>query len=45
MPPFSHVMAVKRVPPKSLTTQTFRDGRPVLKGFVLSDKPVAEDRW
>lgn len=26
-------------------TQTFNDGRPVLKGFVLSDKPVAEDRW
>ncbi|KAH9893159.1 hypothetical protein C8Q73DRAFT_791046 [Cubamyces lactineus] len=26
-------------------TQTFRDGTPVLKGFVLSEKPVAEDRW
>ncbi|KAI0343331.1 hypothetical protein BDW22DRAFT_1407187 [Trametopsis cervina] len=26
-------------------TQTFRDGTPVLKGFVLSDQPVAEDRW
>ena len=26
-------------------TQTFRDGRVVLKGFVLSDKPVSEDRW
>lgn len=26
-------------------TQTFNDGRPVLKGFVLSDRPVAEDRW
>ncbi|KAI8996466.1 hypothetical protein BD414DRAFT_478086 [Trametes punicea] len=26
-------------------TQTFRDGTPVLKSFVLSDKPVAEDRW
>lgn len=26
-------------------TQTFNDGRQVLKGFVLSDKPVAEDRW
>lgn len=24
---------------------TFRDGKPVLAGFVLSDKPVAEDRW
>lgn len=27
------------------STTTFRDGRPVLDGFVLSDKPVAEDRW
>ncbi|KAI0825617.1 hypothetical protein BC629DRAFT_1578337 [Irpex lacteus] len=26
-------------------TQTFRDGRPVLQGFVLSDKPVMEDKW
>ncbi|CDO68796.1 hypothetical protein BN946_scf184805.g5 [Trametes cinnabarina] len=26
-------------------TQTFRDGTPVLRGFVLSNKPVAEDRW
>ncbi|CCM02643.1 uncharacterized protein FIBRA_04747 [Fibroporia radiculosa] len=26
-------------------TQTFNDGRLVLKGFVLSDMPVAEDRW
>lgn len=26
-------------------TQTFRDGTPVLKGFILSDQPVAEDRW
>ncbi|PCH44567.1 hypothetical protein WOLCODRAFT_77193 [Wolfiporia cocos MD-104 SS10] len=25
--------------------QTFSDGRVVLRGFVLSDKPVAEDRW
>ncbi len=25
--------------------QTFNDGTPVLKGFVLSAKPVAEDRW
>ncbi|KIJ65418.1 hypothetical protein HYDPIDRAFT_27428 [Hydnomerulius pinastri MD-312] len=24
---------------------TFRDGRPPLAGFVLSDKPVAEDMW
>lgn len=36
---------VKRVAHKPSTTQTFRDGRPVLKGFVLSDQPVAEDRW
>ncbi|KAJ6485636.1 hypothetical protein C8R45DRAFT_1062616 [Mycena sanguinolenta] len=27
------------------STQTFHDGKPVLVGFVLSDKPVAEDRW
>nr|VWP02234.1 Extracellular lipase (EC [Ganoderma boninense] len=26
-------------------TQTFHDGTPVLKGFVLSAKPVAEDQW
>ncbi|KAI1790233.1 hypothetical protein LXA43DRAFT_515639 [Ganoderma leucocontextum] len=26
-------------------TQTFNDGTPVLKGFVLSAKPVAEARW
>ncbi|KAI0642017.1 hypothetical protein C8Q79DRAFT_918392 [Trametes meyenii] len=32
-----------RVPPG--ITQAFRDGTPVLKGFVLSGKPVAEDRW
>ncbi|KDQ26505.1 hypothetical protein PLEOSDRAFT_1057061 [Pleurotus ostreatus PC15] len=25
--------------------QTFEDGKPVLPGFILSDKPVAEDRW
>lgn len=33
----------KRVPPG--ITQTFHDGTPVLRGFVLSGKPVAEDRW
>jgi len=27
------------------SVQTFRDGTPVLSGFVLSDKPVAEDQW
>ena len=32
----------KSVPPG--ITQTFNDGTPVLKGFVLSNKPVAEDR-
>ncbi|KAJ3912518.1 hypothetical protein F5877DRAFT_53947 [Lentinula edodes] len=26
-------------------TGTFRDGTPVLPGFVLSGKPVMEDRW
>ncbi|KAH9940773.1 uncharacterized protein BXZ73DRAFT_88499 [Epithele typhae] len=31
-----------RAPPG--ITQNFNDGTPVLKGFVLSDKPVAEDR-
>jgi G patch domain-containing protein 1 len=30
-------------PASSLTT--FRDGKLVLAGFVLSDRPVAEDRW
>ncbi|RPD64508.1 DUF1604-domain-containing protein [Lentinus tigrinus ALCF2SS1-7] len=32
-----------RAPPG--ITQTFNDGTPVLKGFLLSDKPVSEDRW
>ncbi|KAI0741391.1 hypothetical protein C8Q80DRAFT_1194175 [Daedaleopsis nitida] len=32
-----------RAPPG--ITQTFKDGTPVLKGFVLSDNPVSEDRW
>ncbi|KAI0831977.1 hypothetical protein BC628DRAFT_1311155 [Trametes gibbosa] len=32
-----------RVPPG--ITQTFHDGTTVLKGFLLSGKPVAEDRW
>ncbi|KAJ7881164.1 hypothetical protein B0H13DRAFT_2049820 [Mycena leptocephala] len=27
------------------STQMFHDGKPVLAGFLLSDKPVAEDRW
>ncbi|KAL0953926.1 hypothetical protein HGRIS_005091 [Hohenbuehelia grisea] len=27
------------------SVQTFQDGQPVLPGFVLSDRPVAEDRW
>lgn len=27
------------------SAQTFHDGRLVLRGFVLSEKPVAEDRW
>ncbi|KAJ7027942.1 hypothetical protein C8F04DRAFT_1115872 [Mycena alexandri] len=27
------------------STHTFHDGKPVLAGFVLSEKPVAEDRW
>ncbi|KAF8645077.1 hypothetical protein AX16_008135 [Volvariella volvacea WC 439] len=29
----------------STSGTTFRDGTPVLPGFTLSDKPVAEDRW
>jgi G patch domain-containing protein 1 len=29
----------------SSIVQHFRDGRPVVAGFVLSDEPVAEDRW
>jgi len=27
------------------STRHFHDGHPVLPGFVLSDKPVAEDTW
>lgn len=27
------------------TPGTFNDGRPILAGFVASDKPVSEDRW
>lgn len=30
---------------RPLSTHNFHDGRPVLPGFVLSDKPVAEDTW
>ncbi|KAF8972792.1 hypothetical protein BDZ97DRAFT_2004154 [Flammula alnicola] len=39
--------ADKRKPsaPRSSSVQNFRDGRLVLAGFVLSDVPVAEDRW
>ncbi|KAF8316649.1 hypothetical protein DL93DRAFT_2056211 [Clavulina sp. PMI_390] len=29
----------------SVPTGIFNDGRPVLTGFALSDKPVAEDTW
>ncbi|EMD39102.1 hypothetical protein CERSUDRAFT_104368 [Gelatoporia subvermispora B] len=32
-----------RIPAAS--SQTFSDGRPVVKGFILSDRPVSEDRW
>ena len=35
----------EKAPAGPSITQTFRDGRPVLKGFILSDQPVAEDRW
>ncbi|KAJ4474861.1 hypothetical protein J3R30DRAFT_3337189 [Lentinula aciculospora] len=31
--------------PSLPTTKTFRDGTAVLPGFVLSAKPVMEDRW
>lgn len=31
--------------PSSSQSQYFRDGRTVLAGFTLDDKPVAEDRW
>jgi G patch domain-containing protein 1 len=40
---FSTRFHILKRPASSLTT--FRDGKPVLAGFVLSDKPVAEDRW
>ncbi|KAF9466188.1 hypothetical protein BDZ94DRAFT_1252313 [Collybia nuda] len=26
-------------------TSIFRDGRPVLAGFIITNKPVSEDRW
>jgi len=39
---FSICFHVSKRPASSLAT--FRDGRPVLAGFMLSDKPVAEDR-
>lgn len=32
-------------PAASTSSQYLRDGKPVLAGFSLSDKPVAEDRW
>ncbi|KAF5316646.1 hypothetical protein D9619_006245 [Psilocybe cf. subviscida] len=31
--------------PSLSQSQYFRDGRAVLTGFILDDKPVAEDRW
>ncbi|PSS31123.1 hypothetical protein PHLCEN_2v2347 [Hermanssonia centrifuga] len=34
-----------RAPSTPSTSQIFRDGRPVLKGFALSNRPVVEDRW
>ncbi|KAI6006679.1 hypothetical protein F5J12DRAFT_905697 [Pisolithus orientalis] len=30
---------------RGIVHAAFRDGTPVLSGFVLSDKPVAEDMW
>ena len=36
------VLLFQKVPGQ---TQTFNDGRVVLDGFILSDKPVAEDKW
>ncbi|KAG5644860.1 hypothetical protein DXG03_007501 [Asterophora parasitica] len=35
--------AVKQ--PASASAVFFRDGQSVLAGFILSDKPVSEDRW
>ncbi|CAK5267218.1 unnamed protein product [Mycena citricolor] len=34
-----------RPAPPVVPSQVFPDGQPVLAGFVLSDKPVSEDRW
>ena len=31
--------------PPPTSQATFHDGRPVLMGFALSDKPVVEDAW
>ncbi|KII86063.1 hypothetical protein PLICRDRAFT_56526 [Plicaturopsis crispa FD-325 SS-3] len=36
---------VQQQPRSTSASQTFHDGRPVLSGFILSEKPVAEDRW
>lgn len=30
---------------RDLITYTFHDGRPVLAGFMLADKPVIEETW
>jgi G patch domain-containing protein 1 len=38
----SDIYTLKR---STLFMQTFRDGTRVVTGFMLSDKPVAEDRW
>jgi G patch domain-containing protein 1 len=35
----------KRPSSSSNASSTFHNGQRVLDGFVLSDKPVAEDRW
>jgi G patch domain-containing protein 1 len=42
------MLIFKKLPPPPTTTDTstkLHDGRSVLAGFVLSSKPVAEDRW
>ncbi|KDQ61939.1 hypothetical protein JAAARDRAFT_190648 [Jaapia argillacea MUCL 33604] len=32
-----------RPPPQ--TSSTFRDGKPALRGFLVSETPISEDRW
>ncbi|KIJ55479.1 hypothetical protein M422DRAFT_240099 [Sphaerobolus stellatus SS14] len=41
------IPSTSKVQSKTTTTSsaTFRDGRPIVAGFVLGEKPLIEDRW